>query len=435
MKNIILSSLILSSLILCISCNKDNPIPPDQQPQISLTLEDVSCTEAWIKLTTANISLPVFIEIQKDNNIIKTISLASQDTLLYLDSLLPNKTYDFTSLIHTPDGSIKSSAPATTMDTTSHNFTWQTWTFGGEAGSCTLYDVAIINENDIWAVGEIYLLDTLGQPDPQAYGIARWDGQGWSLKKLFYNNNIPITPRSILIINPNNIYLASGSIFHWDGVSSTVQLVYSRFNLSDPNATIKKLWGNSEMLYGVGDAGTIVSYQNGQWSRIESGTDLNIQDIYGAYDNKTHNYEILAVASDGWNEKILQINNAGIITLQDSGLSKDLHSMWFEPEKRYYIVGAGIFQKHSLKDSVWTVYPPGVVTNYYSGSIDGNGINDLFVTGAFFEVVHFNGANWFSYRDIFPIENGTFGKVAIKSNLAIMVGFKNQQAIIAVGIR
>ena len=59
----------------------------------------------------------------------------------------------------------------------------------------------------------------------------------------------------------------------------------------------------------------------------------------------------------------------------------------------------------------------------------------MFVIGAFFEVVHFNGVNWFSYRNVFPIENGTFGRAAIKSNLVVMVGFKNQQAIIAMGIR
>ncbi len=44
------------------------------------------------------------------------------------------------------------------MDTTSHNFTWQTCTFGEHSNS-VLYDVAIIDENNIWAVGEIYMND------------------------------------------------------------------------------------------------------------------------------------------------------------------------------------------------------------------------------------------------------------------------------------
>jgi hypothetical protein len=53
------------------------------------------------------------------------------------------------------------------MDTTSHNFTFESWTFG-TIGSSVLYDVAIINppaggeagETQIWAVGEIMIADT-----------------------------------------------------------------------------------------------------------------------------------------------------------------------------------------------------------------------------------------------------------------------------------
>jgi len=135
------------------SCTKDNPVPPDQQPQISLSLEDFSCTEAWLKLTTSNISLPADVELLKDNILIETINLSSADTILYIDSLIPNKTYNLSSIIqsHNPPGGeagqpIKSNdLSITTLDTTSHNFTWQTWTFGGDAGSCTLYNVAIID--------------------------------------------------------------------------------------------------------------------------------------------------------------------------------------------------------------------------------------------------------------------------------------------------
>jgi hypothetical protein len=47
----------------------------------------------------------------------------------------------------------------TTMDTTSHNFTFTTWKFG-TIGSSVLYDVAIVYENNIGAVGEIMIADT-----------------------------------------------------------------------------------------------------------------------------------------------------------------------------------------------------------------------------------------------------------------------------------
>lgn len=65
-----------------------------------------------------------------------------------------------------------------TIDTTSHNFNFQTWRFG-EHSSSTLYDVAIIDENNIWAVGEIYLNDSTGQPDPMPYNAIQWNGIQW----------------------------------------------------------------------------------------------------------------------------------------------------------------------------------------------------------------------------------------------------------------
>ena len=129
-------------LISLISCNTTEP-PQQNKSSLELTLADTSCTEAWIKLSTRNLSLPANAEILKDDSITQTINLTTSDTVLYVDSLLPNHSYSFQSTIQSINQS-SNSLNVTTMDTTSHNFTWQTWTFGGQAGSCTLYDVAII---------------------------------------------------------------------------------------------------------------------------------------------------------------------------------------------------------------------------------------------------------------------------------------------------
>jgi hypothetical protein len=56
-------------------------------------------------------------------------------------------------------------------DTTSHNFTWTLQKLGGASGS-VLYDVAIVNDTLAYAVGEMYLNDSVGQNDPQPYNLA-----------------------------------------------------------------------------------------------------------------------------------------------------------------------------------------------------------------------------------------------------------------------
>ena len=308
MKRAIVAISIICFAFLINSCDTNEP--PVEKAELLLKLEDVSCTEAWMTLTTANFQLPTSVTIKQNNQTLSTINLVKADTLLYIDSLTPNQTYRYqvSSIEHQVTSNEKS---VTTMDTTSHDFTFETFTFGGNAGSCTLYDVAIIDENYIIAVGSIFLTDSLGQPDPQPYGAAIWDGQSWELKKLFYNTNIPVTPRGIFVISPTEIYLASGSIFKWDGSSSTVQMVFSRLSLPDPNATIEKLWGSSgSSIYGVGNVGSIAHYNGQNWQRIESGTSTNINDVWGLVD-KDGNEKIYCAVSFVYqpgDQKILTIN-------------------------------------------------------------------------------------------------------------------------------
>ncbi len=65
--------------------------------------------------------------------------------------------------------------------------------------------MAIIDENNIWAVGEIYLNDSTGQPDPHPYGIIHWNGTEWNVQKLTAVNPSGgisyITPTGIFCID------------------------------------------------------------------------------------------------------------------------------------------------------------------------------------------------------------------------------------------
>jgi hypothetical protein len=55
MKRVIASLLVLSVSILLKSCNTTKPQPNGEKPTLEFKLEDVSCTEAWIKLNTNNL--------------------------------------------------------------------------------------------------------------------------------------------------------------------------------------------------------------------------------------------------------------------------------------------------------------------------------------------------------------------------------------------
>ena len=177
-------------LLFAESCNTTEPppLPDETKPTLTLELDDVSCTEAWIELTTNNLPMPASLNVYNNDSLCNICNLTFQDTLLYFDSLLPSQVYKLkvTQTLGSITSITSNELSVTTMDTTSHNFTWQTFEFGeASAGGSILYDVAIIDENNIWAVGEIYMNDSLGNPDYKAYNTVHWDGQKWELKRIY----------------------------------------------------------------------------------------------------------------------------------------------------------------------------------------------------------------------------------------------------------
>jgi hypothetical protein len=330
-----------------------NTTDPHLALELKLELEDVSCTEAWITLTINNVQLPAEVVLYKNNTAQNNI-LCYGDTLLYIDSLLPSQTYKFhttiQSSIHTSN-----EISVTTMDTTSHNFTFETWTFGG-TGSSTLYDVAIIDENNIWAVGEIYVADTSAN-GYTIYNAVHWDGNEWSLHRImFYSicgqqssqNAYPAS--SIIAFSEDEIWVAQRG----DQITKIENGIQKQAICMPWTFSINKIWGTSSNdLYVVGNNGNIARYQNGQWTRIESGTDLHIYDIWG---EQTENgeYEILCVASNvsiNQGKKVLQITKTNIIHINDMGLPWSLSTVWFIPERKYFIGGDGFYTAKYLGDS------------------------------------------------------------------------------------
>jgi len=431
-----------------VSCNTtEPPIPPDEtKPILALELDDAHCTEAWLQLTTKDLVLPAELTLKQYNPTGDSLSqifiLHTQDSLLYIDSLFPNQNYKFKVALNTTDNPQPTTnlLPVTTMDTTRHNFTFEMITFGGAVGSSVLYDVAIINENNIWAVGEIWIADTssLGYTK---YNAVHWDGNNWELKQLLWNNSVFSPIRGILALDENNFYFAAGSVFKWDGNSNSVQMVFSRLSLPDPSGTIEKLWGStSTQIYGVGNVGSLVHYNGTSWQQIESGTTLNINDIWGDYNPKTGEWEILAVAGNilqGTESEraILQIkNNLSSELLNAEGTGWPLSGIWFNSGRKYYLVGSGVFSKTLLNENLWDSSLISI-SEYHTNAIRANNINDAFIVGAFGESLHFNGVGWKSYQNELGVFFGSYKAISIKNDLVISVGYESTKAKILVGRR
>jgi hypothetical protein len=449
MKNTIIFALIILSLtVILSSCKEDNPLPPENQPQVNLTLEDVSCTEAWIKLSTNNVSLPADVDLYLDSSLAETLSLANTDSLLYIDSLLPNQTYSFHTVIHTYNHTIKSDPlRVTTMDTTSHNFTWQSWTFGGQAGGCNLYDVAVINENDIWAVGRINIADT-SQNGYTMYNAVHWDGSQWELKRLEYYGScsaVRFPPlKAIWAFSDSNIVITNGGSIGWFN-GNTVSLDCGVNPLL--TGAINKIWGpSSNDLYVVGNSGSIVHKQNGHWSSEESGTDMALADMIGTSGNN-----IFICGADVNNVKgiILKKNNSGWETFVNSriltseelfnpDLFGSLPSIWLDEKSTLYAAGNLLYQYkfgkwdyvHSLPEN-YIGGDPGVYYRGFIADVKGVKSNDMWIAGDRNTLRHFNGVSWkqigFPYS---PDSDIVWYTVYPTENCVAVVGFKGNSAIV-----
>ncbi len=192
---------------------------------------------------------------------------------------------------HSPTGPKQNTMP----DTTSNNFTFQKFYFGvSNAGSSHLSDVAIVSDSDIWCVGAVYLDSADGAPDPNAYNAIHWNESKWEMKKIqFYTfcgqqqtGSYPAS--AVLSLGDSIVWIAS--------VNSQTAILNGdeQTNIMCLPVSVSKMWtASSNEVFTVGAIGQIGHYQNGGWQKIESGTTLDITDIWGS----SNPSQILAVAN------------------------------------------------------------------------------------------------------------------------------------------
>ena len=420
-------SLLFISSIINFSCNS---VEPPSGLEINLKLEDVSSTEAWITLSS-NIKLPATIELKQNSQVVKTINLTRSDSLVNIDSLLPNTSYQYqASSIENPVSS--NSLNVTTLDTTSHNFSFTSYQFG-EHSSSTLYDVAIINENNIWAVGEIYMNDSLGQPDPTPYNAVHWNGTNWDTMRIptktFSGTTVSSVIKTIFSFNENDIWTFSiaGSYSHWNGSNWETEFV------SERDGSGNKLWGTSSSdLYLVCNNGGITYYNGSVWQKLESGTDTDIRDIWGITDISTSSTLIYSAVSNigtSGDFKILRINNNGISSEKSWSYNTPVVSIWFKNRFKMYACG-GIVAENNLGD-LWE--QESSIPDIGCYRIRATGYNDVYVVGGYGLIAHFNGISWKVIHQ--TISSEIYYSCEVKGRIMCAVGINGNKAEIVLSNR
>jgi len=378
--------------------------------------------------------------LERDGEPILTTRLAGPDTIIIDEPLQPNTTYRYKmrSTDSSVVGLLQSEVVLTTMDTTNHDVLFS-MNILGEPFSI-VYRAAVISSDDIWAVGSLLRNDSTGQPDHQRYNLVHWDGNDWEYIQLSWDCHL-VYPNcggdpsvvsegtAIAASGPDDIWVAAGVLHHFDGSvwSPWGDLGY---------VSAKKIWiSDPSDIYLVGDEGLAAHFNGVRWTRLQTGTTLDIQDVFGSTDPFTGLKTVLCIASENNETILLRIDHDPVSQVADGELATEVHGFWFDADTYYYMVGSGIHQKRGLNSSGWTVSTPGEITSYYSEAIHGTGINDVFVVGDFMEVVHHNGMNWTSYWDQIPVGSGVLADIIVTDNLIVAVGFSAGGGVVITGTR
>ena len=106
----------------------------------------------------------------------------------------------------------------------------------------------------------------------------------------------------------------------------------------------------------VGNNGQIAHYNGTNWQRIESGTTLNINDIWGDYNDKTQEWEILAAAqifTGSEDERAIfnKLNNPFDELSTTNYFGSLLVEFGLKPRKDIMLLVRGIYNKKNLTDS------------------------------------------------------------------------------------
>ena len=396
------------------SCNL---FGPKHSSNGDLTLEDVACVKTWLKISFG--ATGGDYELKRDGSVVLTGSYAG-DTVVVDTTVEPSRSYRYEAELISDGKVLQTSSPleVTTLDTTSSEYTFRTWEIGGIVPGSYLNDVTIINDTDIWAVGEINIKDSSG-----AYGAIHWNGRTWTLKRVpyFYQGQVFYDQMlSVFALSAYDIFVGGNGYYRWNGTRIEQE---DAANGVSHGELINGIWaGDDNEVYIVESQGGIGYFTGATWRSLSSGTTLPIQDVYG--NKKGGVYCIASNTLQVVGTKVLEIRGSSVSEVTNAGLPWSMSSVWVAPNSAtVYAAGDGIFVYRPYMEGKGWKNITGGITRYYSNRIRGEGLNDIAICGASCDLAHFNGVRWKDYlgEGVSEVDGNLYG-LAMKGNTICAVG-------------
>jgi len=412
-KNAMSIILLLTAIFFAMSCRE---CPTESENNIDLIVKDIFCTSVVLKIRLPYSGAVNTFALDRNDSTVATYTCSEDDTLIIDEGLTPATKYLY-SVRFLKDGKTKSESDPVavhTMNITSHDISyWDIDTLGISGG---IYDLWIVSDDNIWAVGQIIAEDPDSSFDGSGeewFNAAHWDGEKWNLIRILNT----ATLYSIWYFSESDIWVSSGFPKHWDGQQWTM------YHFQDMGLGIEvsteHIWASSpNNVYFVGWKGSIVHYNGSNFTKMESGTTCKLEDVWGIDGN-----HIWAVGTESDNSRsvILFYNGKTWNTLHDTNNERKCwsNSVWTNsPYLLFLNGGSGRYLFDLMQEKLSKYESAG---EWFGYDIYGTAYNDIFASTAGSEMLHYNGSTWYLYPEVKAQFEDYFRIRAVKANDEIVV--------------
>ncbi|MGE5351125.1 MAG: hypothetical protein ACM3P0_03525 [Acidobacteriota bacterium] len=391
--------LIYLILLLSMFFGCESSTMPPAALQFTLSAENVSCTDVWLKISLNDVSLPKLLFMRdSESDAYNVHHISSKDTIFHFRGLIPGREYTYWYYVGDNQALSKEDMKNSsniltirTLDTTSYNFTWKVDSIGTTQSQ--LNGIWGSSSNDVWAVGRFY-----NGHYPISH-IAHYNGNGWTqnfpslfapgLRGGFLNGIYGLSKDKMWVVGeglstiPFPTRDTTWAFAAYWNKDKWVDISPKSFNVR-----LSAVWAYDENnVWAVGPSGSILYYNGVTWTEQYNNSGYMLYDIQG-----TDPKHLYAAGADNSYTKGILLKFTGTDWQRVHPSYYDahgpFHSVWMESEKSIWVAGIGMIIHGDGSDGDdWVYYH----VNSGLRKIRGLSANDFFAGGYDGAIGHFNG--------------------------------------------
>ncbi len=426
---------IIMLIVLIVMLNSCDTIEPcsEKGKEISIRVLEVGVQEAYLHFRNESPLECGEIVISREGVEIAKFPSEVVDSVIVDTGLVGGESYRYLAIEKKGDEAeeISGGTILKTMLPTSHEIEWKTYYFGNCGGS-DFSDVAILDDENIWVVGE---MDSCCNGKYELYNLLKWDGVSWKVEGVKTYTCYPrkvVTPFSCIELSTEKEVFISGntSLLKWGNSEWSILAHFydDPVDVFHSQVTSMEYLEDDEIYLGSVNDGSIYHYEKGKWDKYKGeGLEGGISDIYSYVDSKSGERRVLVGMTQVLSKStrgIFEVNNDELTCLEWDGNLR-VSSIWSKNGYPIYACGDGVYVN---RGKGWKEIEG--LPLLYSTSIKGNASNNIFVVGGFGYIAHYNGVDW---KVVNETESFNIMEVEVKNKLVVAVGTNGVQGVVKIG--